>query len=108
MTLIECPECDGQVSDLASACPHCGFPVAAGIRHAVAELTEEDRVKSARQKQAGAKLRIWGERYEQPQLHDPSYSQSESFIDRHWRPIMVVIAVVIAALQVAFVLSLFR
>ena len=27
MALIECPECGGQVSTLAAACPHCGFPV---------------------------------------------------------------------------------
>ena len=27
MTLIVCPECHNQVSDLASACPHCGCPV---------------------------------------------------------------------------------
>lgn len=27
MALIECPECSGEVSDRALACPHCGFPV---------------------------------------------------------------------------------
>jgi len=27
MTLIACPECTERVSDLAVACPHCGFPV---------------------------------------------------------------------------------
>lgn len=26
MALIKCPECNGQVSDKASACPHCGCP----------------------------------------------------------------------------------
>lgn len=26
MALIECPECDGMVSDKASTCPHCGCP----------------------------------------------------------------------------------
>ena len=26
MPLINCPECDKQVSDLALACPHCGAP----------------------------------------------------------------------------------
>lgn len=25
MALVECPECDGQVSDSAVACPHCGY-----------------------------------------------------------------------------------
>lgn len=27
MALIECPECGNQVSDKASACPHCGCPI---------------------------------------------------------------------------------
>lgn len=27
MALIQCPECQGNVSDRASACPHCGFPL---------------------------------------------------------------------------------
>lgn len=29
MALITCPECNGQVSDKAAACPHCGYPIAA-------------------------------------------------------------------------------
>lgn len=28
MALFRCPECQGQVSDRAAACPHCGMPVA--------------------------------------------------------------------------------
>lgn len=27
MSLITCPECHGQVSDKAAACPHCGYPI---------------------------------------------------------------------------------
>jgi DNA repair exonuclease SbcCD ATPase subunit len=27
MALIECPECKHMVSDLAEACPHCGYPL---------------------------------------------------------------------------------
>jgi hypothetical protein len=27
MALIPCPDCDGQISDKASACPHCGAPM---------------------------------------------------------------------------------
>ena len=27
MALITCPECNGQVSDKAAACPHCGYPI---------------------------------------------------------------------------------
>lgn len=28
--LLKCPECNGQVSDKATACPHCGAPVKTG------------------------------------------------------------------------------
>lgn len=27
MALIECPECHKEISDKASSCPHCGYPV---------------------------------------------------------------------------------
>lgn len=27
MALMNCPECGGQVSDKATACPHCGAPI---------------------------------------------------------------------------------
>ena len=27
MALTKCPECSGSVSDLAVACPHCGYPI---------------------------------------------------------------------------------
>ena len=27
MALIECKECNQQISDKAKACPHCGYPV---------------------------------------------------------------------------------
>ena len=29
MALISCPECQGNISDLARACPHCGRPMQA-------------------------------------------------------------------------------
>jgi hypothetical protein len=28
VALIECPECQRQISDMAAACPHCGHPTA--------------------------------------------------------------------------------
>jgi len=28
MAMIQCPECDREVSDQAMMCPHCGYPVA--------------------------------------------------------------------------------
>lgn len=107
MSLIACPECDHQVSDLAVACPHCGFPVAAAIRHTVAELTDEVHAKSARQQHAAQKLRTWGQRYK-PEFRKQEIAEGETFFDRHWRPIVVVVALVILAIQLTWVLSLYR
>ncbi len=28
MALVKCAECEGQVSDKAKSCPHCGAPIA--------------------------------------------------------------------------------
>ncbi len=33
MALIACPECAGQLSTAAAACPHCGFPVRSGFEY---------------------------------------------------------------------------
>ncbi|MBX7256862.1 MAG: hypothetical protein K1Y02_10920 [Candidatus Hydrogenedentes bacterium] len=27
MALVSCPECNGEVSELAQSCPHCGHPL---------------------------------------------------------------------------------
>lgn len=107
MTLIPCPECEQSVSDLASACPHCGFPVAAGIRAAVAEITQEDSARSARQQHAAERLKSWGERYLAPPEGKRPAPEGESFIDRHWRPLVFVFAASILALQLFWVFSLF-
>ena len=31
MGLIECPDCDGKVSEAAPTCPHCGRPMGVGV-----------------------------------------------------------------------------
>lgn len=33
MALITCPECNGQVSDKAATCPHCGCPITASVEN---------------------------------------------------------------------------
>jgi hypothetical protein len=33
MALIDCPECNVQVSRAAVSCPKCGFPVAQQVKH---------------------------------------------------------------------------
>ena len=108
MSLIDCPECDGTVSNFASACPHCGFPVAAEIRQTVEELTETEGVRSARRQQAVAKLRVWGERYEHPEKARDQSSADDTFLDRHWKPIIVFFVAIIVILQLAWVFSLFQ
>ena len=107
MSLIDCPECDGTVSNLASACPHCGFPVSAGIRQTVAEVTETEGARSARQQQAVAKLRVWGERYEHPEKARDQSSADDTFLDRYWKPIIVFFVAIIVILQLTWVFSLF-
>ena len=34
MALIQCPECEGKVSDKAQACPHCGCPISLSLEPA--------------------------------------------------------------------------
>ena len=40
MALIKCPECEGQVSDKAYACPHCGYPIKDMIKKHATLMTE--------------------------------------------------------------------
>ncbi len=107
MTLISCPDCDTPVSDMAVACPKCGFPVAAGIRHAVNQLTDDESTKSARQQHAAARLKTWGERYLQTGQADPIHARGDGFLDRHWKGILFIFVAVIVMLQLAWVLSMF-
>jgi hypothetical protein len=44
MALIQCPECSGQVSDQALACPHCGYPLKS-TQTAATEVSVEERFR---------------------------------------------------------------
>ena len=36
MALINCPECEKEISDKVKACPHCGYPMeSAGVQKVV-------------------------------------------------------------------------
>ena len=37
MSLVKCPECGREISDKATACPHCGFPIAVNKSNAVSK-----------------------------------------------------------------------
>ncbi len=57
MAVIKCPECGGNVSDAAAACPHCGYAVAAHVqreKEAIRqhELRVQQAQASARQAEA--------------------------------------------------------
>ena len=39
MALVKCPECSGDVSDKATACPHCGNPTRSAGRVQIIEKT---------------------------------------------------------------------
>ena len=58
MALINCPECQKEVSDTALACPHCGFGVASYIQESkrIQQELAEDKEK---QKQRQQNLERW-------------------------------------------------
>ena len=48
MALFKCPECGNEISDAASTCPHCGFPVR---EYVVKEKAEEKRAYDKKKRQ---------------------------------------------------------
>ena len=61
MSLIDCPECGERVSSYASACPHCGFPVAEDVQHAVEDVSGVGSARAFRHRAAAHKLEEWAE-----------------------------------------------
>ena len=41
MALIECPECGKKISDKATTCPNCGFPITTMTTNNEAEENKE-------------------------------------------------------------------
>lgn len=54
MALIKCPECGKEISDKASSCPSCGYPI-----NNIKVETEQDRV-NIRGKNKGKNFLIFG------------------------------------------------
>ena len=46
MALIKCPECGKEVSDNASSCPNCGFPIKEKETLATANIEDNDDIES--------------------------------------------------------------
>lgn len=55
MALIKCPECKKEISDKASSCPICGFPLSEYLANA---KNEKQRLEKEKQKDAEEKLRM--------------------------------------------------
>lgn len=53
MTLINCPECGKEISDMVKACPHCGYPLSE-------ELSQEKVVQPQQVEVTGVKIKKSG------------------------------------------------
>lgn len=58
MSLIQCPECSGQISDKALLCPHCGFPV----RDGSISTREPRKARKRRPNGSGTVVKLSGRR----------------------------------------------
>ena len=38
MAMIKCPECGRMISDMASCCPNCGYPIAKNVNNGVVQI----------------------------------------------------------------------
>lgn len=58
MSLIQCPECSGQISDKAIICPHCGFP----LRDGSISTREPRKARKRRPNGSGTVVKLSGKR----------------------------------------------
>ena len=60
MALIDCPECEREVSDRAPTCPHCGVPIAESVRSIVEEPADTPTIttETVMQESAAVSLRL--------------------------------------------------
>ena len=52
MTLIKCPECNKEISDKASSCPHCGYPLP--------KKEEKNKPKETKKRFSSKEYKLWG------------------------------------------------
>jgi hypothetical protein len=98
------------VSDYAKSCPNCGFPVAEEIKQTVAELTgTTDSVKTARGQAAAHKLAVWANKYhDHPRGERLSREDGgDSFLERHKNVVIFLVVIIIVALQLVLIFSVF-
>lgn len=58
MALTKCPECSGQVSDKAYACPHCGYP----LQENIAPIRTPRKTRKRRPNGSGTIVKLSGKR----------------------------------------------
>src|SRR4051812_38245357 len=58
MAMIQCPECGIAASDVAPACPHCGYPIAANnpMAQLASAATQVSRTKHPSPRTGGRRL----------------------------------------------------
>lgn len=87
MALIQCPECNGKVSDRAATCPHCGFPL-------INVQTSDTRPRSPGRKhsKASGKMRLpngFGSiSYQGPNRRKPYYARKTIGKNEFGQPIL--------------------
>lgn len=90
MALIRCSECDGQVSDKAVSCPHCGAPAAVALRkarkHTCDECEGEVEPEATACPHCGAPLDTSSDSSEPPPSEKPEPSARVRHRDRPSRP----------------------
>ena len=73
MALINCPECNRQISDKAEACPHCGYPL-------------QQRATSAADVLAGQRWRVQSQTLGDGRVLDGIFDQSGRFSGTIYAP----------------------
>ena len=65
MALINCPECDSEVSEAAESCPQCGFPIQKFVEEQERKRRKEEQARRAAQREKQSRKRAEKQRREQ-------------------------------------------
>lgn len=58
MALVDCPECNRNVSDKAVSCPNCGYPISTSIAKSVEDVRKVQPVQTYRSGET-APAKVW-------------------------------------------------
>lgn len=88
MSLINCPECNREISDRAGACPHCGFPINAKNAETVSYTTHASMSNST---------------FSQNQLQAPQYNNN---IPKPQNSPLGILALILSILGCTFIVGI--